>query len=85
MMFDRSFLETVPDERLFDPRGLSSPLAEERPGQRRGPTGMTASRGVYDPILRASQAGGLCALMDELRRLGALGPGHRGGVGEVSA
>lgn len=34
--------------------------------------GLATARPTYEPILRASQARGLCALMDELRGLGAL-------------
>ena len=84
MMFDPSFIETLPDDRPFDPRGQNS-LAHEGRSQRRGPTGITGSRGVFEPILRASQARRLCALMDECRRLGSQGPDRRARVGEVSA
>lgn len=47
--------------------------------------GLAAARPTYEPILRASQAGGLCAPMDELRRLGALGPQRWDFNGETSA
>lgn len=64
------------------------PPSRARPVESAGTPRVASARPTYEPILRASQAGGLCALMDELRRLGALGPAQRekarGSIGEVS-
>lgn len=52
-------------------------------GTRTSRAGFAAARTTFEPILRASQAGGLCALMDELRRLGALGPKRASELGKL--
>ena len=62
------------------------PSAERsRARERTASNQLTGARSTYEPILRSSQAGGLCALMDELRRLGTLRPNHRTAVAGCSS